>query len=278
MPGAAEFTAGSNQAVNPKRLINPILSLTVVLSLASSIQSQDAKTVTTFKNPVEIKLKVDRRDYNRNGIGGNFEIENFYPVGWSRDGKFAYYLEPVDEACGCYFAKLVIIDLKSDVVLWQFDYTSEDPAEGKSKKPESLAALWNANRKLFSRKLKENNIEPQRRTRVLSFPISDRTDRIRTNLGIERKSMSEEDRIYGDITDVRLQLVSQNGKKTIFHRQYSEAKPLYVGITGYLKSPLEPRVAIILVEIYRGYEGPPHVGAITIVGASLDKNWLTSEG
>ncbi len=42
---------------------------------------------------------------------------------------------------------------------------------------------------------------------------------------------------------------------------------------GYLKSPLEPRVAIILVEIYRGYEGPPHVGGVRIVGASLDNRF-----
>ena len=26
-------------------------------------------------------------------------IVNFYPIGWSNDGKFAYYLEPVDGSC-----------------------------------------------------------------------------------------------------------------------------------------------------------------------------------
>jgi hypothetical protein len=258
--------------VNSKKLINSLLSLIVVLSLAWSIQSQDkANTVTTFKNPLEVKLKVNRRDYNRNGVGGDFAVENFYPVGWSKDGKFAYYVEPVDEACGCYFGKLVIIDLKNDAVVWQFDYTSDDPAEGESKKPKSLAALWNANRKLFSGKLKENNIEPHRPARVLSFPLSYKTDSVTPNLNVERKPMSEEDRVYGDISHVRVQLNSQqNGKKTVLDREFSEAKPLYVGIAGYLKSPLEPRVAIILIEIYRGYEGPPHVGGVTIVGASLE--------
>ena len=84
--------------------------------------------------------------------------------------------------------------------------------------------------------------------------------------------MSEEDRIYGDIGHVRLQLTSrQNGKKTVFDQNYPQTKPLYVGMVGYLKSPLEPRVAIILVEIYRGYEGPPHVGVLRIVGVSLEK-------
>ena len=72
-----------------------------ILLLSWTAYSQE----TTFKNPIEVKLRVNRRDYNRNSIGGNFEVENFYPVGWSKDGKFAYYLEPVDEACGCYFGR-----------------------------------------------------------------------------------------------------------------------------------------------------------------------------
>ena len=228
---------------------------------------------TTFKNPVAVKLRVNRGDYNRNSIGGNYEVENFYPVGWSKDGKFAYYLEPVDEACGCYFGKLVIVDLKNDAVVWQFDYTSEDDAEN-SKKPKTLAALWAANRKLFSSKLNENKIEPQRTARVLPFPIIDRTDRVTAKLSVERKPVSKDDRIYGDVARVRVELTSrQNGRKTVLDEKYREAMPLYVGMLGYLKSPLEPRVAIILVEIYRGYEGPPHVGNVMIAGAALDKNF-----
>ena len=238
--------------------------------MAFPASSQD----TTFNNPVEVKLRVNRRDYNRNSIGGNFEVENFFPIGWSKDGKFAYYLEPVDEACGCYFGKLVIVDLRNDAVVWQFDYTSEDDDERDSKKPKSLAALWAANRKLFADKLNENNIEPQRGARVLLFPISYKTDRVTPGLSIERKPLSEDERIYGDITRARVELSSrQNGKKTVFDQKYPEAKPLYVGMLGYLRSPFEPRVAIILVEIYRGYEGPPHVGQLRIAGASLDKNF-----
>ena len=252
------------------RLIKPVLPLIAVLLMAWPANAQE----TTFKNPVEVKLRVNRRDYNRNSIGGNFEVENFYPVGWSKDGKFAYYVEPVDEACGCYFGKLVIVDLKNDAVVWQFDYTSEDDGPGDSKKPKTLAALWAANRKLFSGKLNENKIEPQRIARVLPFPIIYKTDRVTANLSVERKPVSKEDRIYGDVARARVELSSrQNGKKTVLDEKYPEAMPLYVGMLGYLRSPLEPRAAILLVEIYRGYEGPPHVGHVSVVGASLDKNF-----
>lgn len=245
------------------------MSLIGVLLLTWPANAQE----TTFKNPVAVKLRVNRRDYNRQSIGGSFEVENFYPVGWSRDGKFAYYIEPVDEACGCYFGKLVIVDLKNDTTVWQFDYTSEDDAEN-SKKPKTLAALWAANRKLFSAKLNENRIEPQRVAGVLPFPVIYKTDRVTANLSVERKPVSKEDRIYGDVARVRVELNSgRNGKKTVLDEKYPEAMPLYVGMLGYLKSPLEPRVAIILVEIYRGYEGPPHVGNVKIIGATLDKNF-----
>jgi hypothetical protein len=59
----------------------------------------------------------------------------------------------------------------------------------------------------------------------------------------------------------------------VLDQKYAEAMPIYVGMLGYLRSPVEPRVAIILVEMYRGYEGPPHVGSVKIVGAALDKNF-----
>lgn len=261
--------------MSSRKLINVFVSLTVVLLITSPLHSQQKpKTVTTFGNPVELKLKVNRRDYNRkNDLGGNFEVESFYPIGWSRDGKFAYYTEPVDEACDCYFGKLVISDLKNDSVVWQFDYSSDEP-EASDKKPRSLAALWKANRKLFSAKLNENNIEPHGAVRVLPNPITYKTDRITPTLSFERKPMSEADRIYGDISRVTVMVSSlQSGKKMVFDEKYPEGKPLYVGMIGYLKSPLEPRVAIILIEIYRGYEGPPHVGAVRIVGVSLDKNF-----
>lgn len=254
--------------MNIKSLItSALLLIAVLLTLPAHAQEM------TFKNPVEVKLRVDRRDYNRNSIGGSFEVENFFPIGWSKDGKFAYYIEPVDEACGCYFGKLVILDLKNDAVVWQFDYTSEDDNEV-SKKPKTLAALWAANRKLFSDKLNENKIEPQRAARVLPFPISYKTDRMTPTLRVERKAMNKDDRIYGDVSRAIVQLTSrQNGTKTVLDEKYPEAMPLYVAMLGYLRSPLEPRVAIILVEIYRGYEGPPHVGQLKIVGAALDKNF-----
>jgi hypothetical protein len=230
-----------------------------------------------YNKPFELKLewttKRRFRDYRRQRPGEDFSTESFYPIGWSRDGKFAYYLEPVDEACNCYFAKLFILDLRTDKVLWSFDYDSEFiDEEMKKQRPYSFDTLWRANRKLFSDKLREHGIEPQGRFALLSFPINYKGDRLTANLQTkEKENLTEEDRWYGVINKATLRFNSRrNGTKTILDHTYTEWMPLYVGAVGYVKSPFEPRIAVVLVEISRGYEGPPHVGHVKIVGANLE--------
>ena len=45
---------------------------------------------------IEIQRSSNKRfrSYYRQRPGEQFMPDNFYPVGWSRDGKFAYYLDP----------------------------------------------------------------------------------------------------------------------------------------------------------------------------------------
>jgi hypothetical protein len=252
----------------------------MILAIAFSgdlVPAQNDRTGALYANPFELKLegttKRRFREYYRQRQGEDFVTESFYPIGWSKDGKFAYYVEPVDEACGCYFARLFILDLKADKVLWEFNYDSEDLEEAKkARKPYSLNTLWQVNRKLFSDKLRENGIVPQVRFNLLEFPINHRGDLLTAHLQTKEKEGADADaRFNGAINKVTLQMSSKrNGKKTILDHPYSEALPLYVGVAGYVKSHFEPRIAVILVQIHRGYEGPPHVGEVKIVGASLE--------
>src|SRR5260370_31030695 len=122
------------------------------------VPAQNVKAGALFGKPLELKLEGTTKrlfsGYYRQRPGEDFATESFYPIGWSKDGKFAYYLAPVDEACNCYFAKLLILDLKTDKVLWEFNYKSEFLEEAKKAgRPYSLNTLWQANRKLFSDKL-----------------------------------------------------------------------------------------------------------------------------
>ena len=240
------------------------------------VRAQGVKTGAAYR-PVELKLQATARrlfrSYQREYPGQAFLTENFYPIGWSKNGNFAYYTEPVDEACGCYFAELFILDLKTDKVLWKFehrgDFTDDDRKAGK---PYSFITMWRANQKLFSGKLREYGIEPVGRTPLLSFPATHDGDRLTADFKTRNKAGLDEDaRIYGVVGHLSLQLNSQRkGKKTVLDYSYmEEAIPLYVGMVGYIKSPFEPRAAVILMEIYRGWEGPPNTGHVKIVGADL---------
>jgi hypothetical protein len=219
-------------------------------------------------------VRINFREYFTNRYRDELGAATFFPIGWSRDGKFAYYTEPVDEACGCYFAKLIIIDLKTDSVLWSFDFEGDDDEKAKLEKtPRDINSLWKAKRGLFSDKLNEHGIMTQGRFGLLSFPATYKADQLSTVLRIEENT-DEESRPYGIVSGATLHLKSKRfGKKTLFEKSYPDAKPLDMKVLAYIKSPYEERIAVILMEVYRGYEGPPHTGHVKITGATLNSGF-----
>jgi hypothetical protein len=254
-------------------LIGALLLLGSLPALAGNNQGD-----ALYRPPAEVRLQglIRRRlaSFYGSRPGQELIVERFYPIGWSKDGKLAYYVEPGDEACGCYFAKLVIKDLKSDKVLWQFDYDSSDLQDTmKNRTPESLAALWRYKRELFNSKLKEHNIIAQARFALSPFPAAYEGDQLTADLKTKEATREEQDQSLGVIKSASLQLSSKRkGRKTIFEQTYKvdESLPLDMKVLGYLKSPCEPRVAVVMVEVWRGYEGPPHTTHTTIVGSTLD--------
>jgi hypothetical protein len=259
------------------KLLTTILFVAVCALANLTGNAQHSKNDAVYR-PVELKLQTTARrvfrSYHREYPGQAFYTENFYPIGWSKDGHFAYYVEPVDEACGCYFAKLFILDLKTDKVLWKFEHEGDSLDEDrKAGKPYSFITLWRANQKLFADKLRQYGIEPQGRARLLAFPAQYNGDILTADFKTQRRAGLDEDaRLYGVVGKLTLELNSKrSGKKTVLNHAYAqgEALPLHVGMVGYVKSPFEPRIAVILMEIYRGWEGPPNTGTVRIVGASL---------
>ena len=201
----------------------------------------------------------------------------FYPIGWSRDGKFAYYAEPADEDCGCYFAELVIQDLRTDKELWKFknDPQSRTNAEGEPIE-DDIRRLWRRNQKLFSSKLREHGIIPNTRFALLgkSFVLGGKSYKTKVTAPKSKDDEYEMDRVKSiaiDLTSTSL------GKKTVYATEYKGdeiyAAPLDVSIAGAFKSPYENRVAIVLLKVQRGWEGPPHTVDVQIFGADLLKGF-----
>ncbi len=199
--------------------------------------------------------------------------EQFYPIGWSKDGKFAYYYEPVDEACGCYFANLVIQDMLTDKVLWEFKYRgddSADPKTGEIPPEDTIAKLWKKNAKLFCDKLREHAIVASNMALAAkTFTDSGRSYTAKGILTMRKDPDYGENRVN---TFTFLLTSPKLGSKTLGSIDHSKEEYWYAldaAILGVIKSPFEPRVAVVGMEVNRGWEGPPHNGDIRIVGASL---------
>ncbi len=259
------------KALGLKALIVMVLSM---WALPPALAQNNQHTTALYPQPAEVRLQRLIRgrfaSFYGKRPGEELIIERFYPIGWSKDGKLAYYLEPGDEACGCYYAKLVIKDLKTDKVLWQFDNDSSDLQDTlKKRTPESLSALWRYKRDLFNSKLREYDIKAQGQFALLLFPINYDGDQLTADL---KTKETAEDQSYGIISNAVLHLTSKRkGKKTIFEKIYkADEMPLDLKVLGYLKSPFEPRAAVILIDVWRGYEGPPHVTHTTVIGSSLE--------
>ena len=222
-------------------------------------RAQGKQSNVLYAEPSRLVLPGDENAEHEES--GQLLREKFYPIGWSINGAFAYYVEPADEACDCYFAQLVIQDLRTDKILWE-------RSSGEETTFVTLKSYWAKHKKEFSRKLAEHGIRAQKQFVLQNFPINFQTDVLTPELAVN--TTGEDFDLAGDVV---LQLVSrEKGKKTIYKKIYDPKK--YEGfrgaqIAGSLTSPFEPRAAIIMSETRRGYEGPPHTTITRIVGTSL---------
>ncbi|MCR5456252.1 MAG: hypothetical protein K6F33_14815, partial [Bacteroidales bacterium] len=116
-----------------------------------------AETVKeAYSVPAELKYYKDSDEYL---------FQKFYPIGWSKDGKLAYVIEPADEAAGLYFFKMKIQNMISDkdVYTWEPD---EDPESG------SVRQMWKDNQMTFATNLNEHKIIPQKDIKLLGTEFS----------------------------------------------------------------------------------------------------------
>jgi hypothetical protein len=254
------------------RLIRIAALITIAMSTSVHVLSQ-----TNFVQPRKVSFdRLLRQTFPQ--YHGRLEYqqlltEGFYPIGWSRDGKFAYYVEPPDEACGCYFAELVIQDLRTDKELWKFKNDPESRTNAKGEIiDDDIRRLWRRNQKLFSDKLHEHGIIPLSRFALLgkTFTVGGKIYRTKVTASKSKDDEYEMDRVKS----IALELNSPSlGKKTIFTGEYKGdeiyAAPLDITIAGAFKSPYENRVAIVLINVHRGWEGPPHPTDNVIIGADL---------
>ena len=209
-----------------------------------------------------------------------WEAEKFYPIGWSKDGKFAYYTEPPKNEADGYFARLVIQDLRTNKILWEHMY----PEEGEliSEEDETIATFWKRNQALFSRQLTKHKIVSKSYFELKRSSIDYENDFLTPALFVKFRpgddGYYEEDgeSYYGKRGKAALVMFSERrGRKVIFEKSYPSKQNTLImdlEVPGLLRSPFEPRAAVIVVEILRGHEDS-RITKISVVGAHLTKGY-----
>jgi hypothetical protein len=232
---------------------------------AVSFESFSRRTFKQFYGPEEYRTVL---------------VAGFYPIGWSRDGKFAYDIEPVDEECGCYFAELVIQDLKNDKILFHF---KNDPDARVDKEgaplPDDLRKLWKRNQRTFAAKLRQYGIVQTARFSLLPSTFTIAGKRYTAKLIRETEKGGDYDERTKKLT---LGLTSSGlGTKALYTESFKSdddySAPLDAAVGGVFKSPLENRVAIVMIKVQRGWEGPPHVTDFQIAGGDLVSGFRNSK-
>lgn len=193
-------------------------------------------------------------------------FQKFYPIGWSKDGKFAYAIEPADEAVGAYFFRLKIQNMISDkdVYSWQ---PEEDPEKG------NIKQMWKDNQMTFATNLNEHKIIPDKDIKLLGTEFS--TEDGKFKITIENTMETDPDFGFEVVKNTNIYIKSPElGTKRIY--SYTEKDyNLCLGriVQGVIKSPYEKRIAVLVKEEFRGYEGPPNVVKEFLVGADLERNF-----
>ena len=247
------------------------IALTFVLLFLTTAGVSAQTYAIPKKLPLDRAAKREFRTWWRTALNYPGLIpETLFPIGWSKDGKFAYYTEPPDEECGCYFAHLVIQDMRTDKVMWEFKYNQDDTYDDKGNMtgPGNIRALWRKNQKLFNDKLREHAIV------AASSVLLGKTFNAGDTFSAKAHVIMGKDEYDDDrVTKLSFTLTSKRrGTKTVYSADNTKAEyngTLDAGMLGVIKSPFETRGALVAMEINRGWEGPPHTGDIVITGADL---------
>ena len=191
----------------------------------------------------------------------------FFPIGWSQNNKFAYisYFEDHD-ASGLVSAQLKIFDIVTNTI-----------ELGKAPAKEydiitTFSEIWNENQDFFFDLLEQHGIIQQ--TLVLNnFPLIFEGDTLDYTIDDEWIEVEESEMGWAYIDDLNVQIRSKKlGIKTIYE-QSGQYSCIGAQVCGYIKNPCSDRVVIPMVLLHPGWEGPPCVTTIHIIGCHLTEGF-----
>ncbi len=209
-------------------------------------------------------------ELNYTGLyAGDFLVDKFYPIGWSKEGHFAFITEFADEGIGTYMFRIEIINLVNDKVEWWWE---SEPDEDNYRDDN-----WNDNYEMIKEKLNNYGIIQKKNMEIGNVFFNYKGKEF--NIKLDTKT--EVDRDYGfDVivgTKISLQSPQLGSKKVYEYKEKDYSMILSQLIAGYLMSPYEDRILIILKNERWGWEGIPSVVYFSLTGSNLTTGFKPEE-
>ncbi|MBN2755735.1 MAG: hypothetical protein JXR51_01075 [Bacteroidales bacterium] len=200
---------------------------------------------------------------------GDFLYDKFYPIGWSREGKFAYIIENADEGSGYYWFEIIVKDIVNSKIVWS--WKPEESEEG------DLKSTWESNYKLFAEKLNNSEI-----IQIKQFELKPTKSTFKGNdykFKIETATVADQDYGFEVIKEITINISSPElGNKEIYNiKNESGSMTLGAILSGYLQSPDDDRIIVILKQERFGYEGPPNVISFELINSDLSRGFKKDE-
>lgn len=191
------------------------------------------------------------------------QLPNVYVLGISPDGKIAWCENRFIDGKGSYNFKLSIIDLVSDEVLETFELELDDGNDELS----MIKAFIDEKSEEVLNAFTQYNIQSVK-TEVLAFPAEIGDSTYNANLTVKDTGKLLYD--FLKLTEVTCSIEKSGaGKKTVSSQKEVAVEDAIIG--GYIKSPFEDRIAVIITEAHYGFEGFDTY--FTISGCDLTKNF-----
>lgn len=206
-----------------------------------------------------------------------YAFSEFFPIGWSQDGAFAFLKQGnMGGDCGdCPYFVVTIQNLITDEILWtwQSDIMSETTDT-------LLAEVWADNAQEIQAELSVHGIEPIDESTGVVFGVGSRLNALDRDYTFQVESQITSIEIanpYGGGSSKRevveyaeINVTAGNlGKKRIYRESFGTGdKVVELGVAGAVTSDFTPRAAVIVVKAVLNYQ-LERVLEWQIVGAHL---------
>lgn len=194
-------------------------------------------------------------------VKDGFSYDKLYPIGWSKDGKFAYIVEPAEEESGFYLFEIVILDIVNNKVEWS--WKPEESEEG------DLASTWKDNYSLFEKQLNDAEIVQSNK-----FELKETKGSYKGNdfeMIMEIATRTDDDYGIDVVDEYKLKIVSPELGTKEFYTDKANSLDYILSafLPGYLVSPHDDRIVVVCQLERIGAGGPPNIVYFNLVGSDL---------